>query len=160
MAKLTPFKPIEGYEGIYDIWRDGRVWSYKSGKFLKACLDKYGYQYIALSVNASRKNKYIHRLIALHFIPNPKNYREVDHIDQDKLNNSIENLRWVTCQQNNTNKLKTSKGYYWCKTANKWYSYIDINRKRTHLGVFDKEEDAREAYVNAHKTACKAIGLD
>jgi hypothetical protein len=71
----------------------------------------------------------------------------IDHIDGDKLNNNIENLRNVTHQQNQWNRTK-AKGYTFCKTNNKWKASICVNGKSKHIGYFDTEADAREAYLN------------
>lgn len=71
----------------------------------------------------------------------------IDHIDGDRLNNNIENLRNVTCQQNQWNRTK-AKGYCWDNKYNKWKAQIKVNGKVKHLGYFDTEADAREAYLN------------
>jgi hypothetical protein len=71
----------------------------------------------------------------------------VDHIDRDKSNNHISNFRPATSQENNFNT--DAKGYSWHKRAKKWQAQIQLNRKSIHLGYFDKEEDARNAYLKA-----------
>jgi hypothetical protein len=71
----------------------------------------------------------------------------IDHIDGDRLNNNIENLRKVTHQQNCFN-ITTAKGYTWNNKANKWQAKIKVNGKTIHLGYFDNEIDARQAYLN------------
>ena len=64
-----------------------------------------GYRMINIqAINGKRKGELIHRLVALHFIENPNGYPEVDHIDRNKENNNVENLRWVTHSENNKNK--------------------------------------------------------
>lgn len=72
----------------------------------------------------------------------------IDHINGNKTDNRIENLRDVTQQQNQHNRT-TAKGYSWNKLEKKWKAHIRLNNKGIHLGTFDKEEDAREAYLNA-----------
>jgi len=97
---------IQGYEN-YLIYEDGRVFSKKrlgtNGGFLEACPNRDGYY--GVNIFKDRKKRYfsIHRLIALHYIPNPNNYECVDHKDRNRQNNSIDNLRWVTKQMNNQN---------------------------------------------------------
>jgi len=71
----------------------------------------------------------------------------IDHVDKDKSNNRIENLRLVTNQQNQFNT--KAKGYYFNKPAKKWLSKIQLNGKRKHLGLFESEEEAREAYLKS-----------
>ena len=94
---------INGYPN-YLIYEDGRVWSKNYNRFLKPYLNNTnGYYQIGFFNNNKRKAFSIHRLIALHYIPNPNNYETVDHIDRDKQNNNINNLRWAsrTMQQSN-----------------------------------------------------------
>ena len=71
----------------------------------------------------------------------------IDHINVNSLDNRIENLRILTNQQNQWNT--NAKGYNWCKRRNKWRAQININGKRTNLGSFTEEEDAKNAYLEA-----------
>ena len=73
---------------------------------------------------------------------------QVDHINHDKLNNNIENLRLVTHQQNHFNRSNV-KGYYFNKREQKYRASIKINQKEIHLGYYNTEEEAREAYLRA-----------
>jgi hypothetical protein len=93
---------IEGFPN-YLIYEDGRVWSKITNKYLKNCLNNDGYYRVGLFNNKKKKFYSIHRLLALHFIPNPDNKDFVDHIDRNKTNNSLENLRWATRSENNQN---------------------------------------------------------
>ena len=95
---------IIGYEGIYKIYEDGRVWSNYYNKFMKACPNNYGYYIIGLYKDKKRKMFQLHRLLGLNFIPNPNNLPEVDHIDRNNQNNDLSNLRWVTKEENMENK--------------------------------------------------------
>ena len=99
-------KDIIGYEGIYGIEEDGRVWSVKRNMYMKPIImSKSGYLRITLSPYGVNKKAFlVHRLIALHFIPNPKNLQEVDHIDRNRLNNKLDNLRWASHSENQINK--------------------------------------------------------
>jgi len=109
---------IQGYSN-YLIYPDGRVFSKKrkdvsrSNRFLKPYLRK-GYLRLALTNHKGRKNHSINRLVADHYIRNPYNYKEVDHIDRNPLNNDISNLRWVNRSTNCHNKgiIKTNKSGY------------------------------------------------
>jgi hypothetical protein len=136
------FKEIDE---TYEISTLGRVRNKKTGRFLKGGFDTRYY-----IVELQGKMYYIHRLIALKFIDNPDNLSDVDHIDGDKQNNKIENLRWVTHQQNNMNKRIQSNntsgfiGVSFYKSRNKWVAQITVNKK-IHLGYFATAELANEA---------------
>jgi hypothetical protein len=85
---------IQGYPN-HIIYKDGRIWSKSRNILLKATKGRDGYLRVLLSRNKKHDCYYIHRLLAQHFIPNPDNKSEVEHIDKNKLNNSLDNLRWV-----------------------------------------------------------------
>ena len=107
------WKDIEDYEG-YQVSNFGRVRSldrYNSrGYWIKGCIlkpimDKKGYLTVGLSKNNHIKSFKVHRLVALHFIPNIENKPEIDHINTIKTDNRVENLRWVTPKENSNNPL-------------------------------------------------------
>jgi len=100
-------KLIEGFPGSHEymIYPNGDVLSLKRDIILKTSNHRDGYQMIGLKdENGKQIMRYIHRLVATHFIPNPRNLNEVDHINRDKCDNTIENLRWVTHAENLKNK--------------------------------------------------------
>jgi hypothetical protein len=110
----------------YLIYEDGRVFSNRTNKFIKENIDRYGYRRVQLYNDGKQQTVKIHRLIAIHFIPNPENKREVDHINRNKLDNRICNLRWSTRVENNNNKgiMNTNKSghkyIYYYKSVNMW----------------------------------------
>ena len=89
-------KDIKGYEGLYAVTEDGQIWSYRSKKFLKPNKNTSGYLYVILYKDENKKHYFIHRVVAENFIPNPENLLQVNHIDENKTNNAIENLEWCT----------------------------------------------------------------
>ena len=92
-------------------------------------------------------NVLAHRLAwYLHYGHLPIN--SIDHIDGDRSNNKIDNLRDVTHQHNHWNRT-TAKGYCRHKPSNKFKAYIRINTTRKHLGYFQTEQEARNAYLKA-----------
>lgn len=109
-------KQIEGFPK-YWITTFGRVWSDYTNKWLTPTISQKG-NYKRCYVSLGRNNKrYVHRLVAEAFIPNPFNLQEVDHIDANGLNNNVENLRWATHQENMNNAItqetiKRNKGWY------------------------------------------------
>ncbi len=94
------WKDIAGYEGKYQVSNLGNVKNNKTNKILKNRKDKHGYFYVALCKNSKVKAMKVHRLVAQTFISNPKNKPEVNHIDGIKTNNLINNLEWVTHNEN------------------------------------------------------------
>lgn len=95
------YKPIEGYEDYY-IYNTGKVWSTKTNKFLSQKINSSGYAEVTLSKNGKPKYFRVNRLVALHFIPNNDTTKNiVNHKDENKLNNCVDNLEWVDITYNN-----------------------------------------------------------
>ena len=94
---------IKGYEGQYQVSDQGRVKSLKFGKerIRKPSRDTYGYLFVNLCKNGEKKMYLVHRLVAKTFIPNPYNLQEVNHKDENKTNNSVQNLEWCDSKYNN-----------------------------------------------------------
>ena len=101
---MDHFEDIIGYEGCYQINRLGQVKRIASGRILKPILYSKGYLFVSLSKDGIEKTHLVHRLIGIQFIPNPENKLEIDHIDRNKNNNSLENLRWATRKEQNNNR--------------------------------------------------------
>ena len=93
-------KDIQGYEGLYSISAEGRVYNLKTNKYLSGGLDKDGYRRVTLTKNSVKKDFKVHRLVAEAFLPNPDNKPQVNHKDENKQNNNVENLEWVTAEEN------------------------------------------------------------
>lgn len=84
----------------YLIFDDGRVWSLAKHLFLKPRITWGGYYSVGLKNNGKSTTRFIHRLLAEAFIPNPNNYKVVNHKDENKLNNSLNNLEWCDAKYN------------------------------------------------------------
>ena len=104
-------KDVVGYEGLYAVTRDGRMWAYPkasrlNGRWMKICTDRNGYQYVCLFKDGVRKNVKVHRMVAEAHVP--KNGKpHVNHIDGNKLNNCADNLEWVTPKENKIHAFRT-----------------------------------------------------
>lgn len=94
------FLDIPGYEGLYQISNLGNVKSIRTGKLLKPAKDTSGYLLVWLYKNNNRKTIGVHRLVAMTFIPNPQNLPLVNHKDENKTNNAVNNLEWCDCKYN------------------------------------------------------------
>lgn len=95
------FKRITNYENLYAVSMEGDIYSFRR-KSLITPENNSGYMRIALSKNGTVKRFLVHRLVAQEFIPNFKNLPQVNHKDENKLNNNVDNLEWCTAQYNNT----------------------------------------------------------
>jgi len=128
----------------YLIYENGNVYNHKYNRFLKPVLENRGYLIINLSKNNKRKIHKIHRLIAEHYIPNPDNKQYVDHIDRNRQNNSINNLRWVNVSENSINRpIRGSIPYRHISTANNgtfYIIYIKRNGKQIYRKSFKKNK--------------------
>lgn len=101
MIKEIIWKPIEGYEGLYEISNTGRVKSHQGRKkILNISLKKDGYVQVQLYKEKKYKQFLVHRLVALAFIDNPDNKYEINHIDGVRDNNNVDNLEWCTSREN------------------------------------------------------------
>ena len=105
IMKKEYWKPVVGYEGLYEVSNWGRVKSVNYNhtgkeKILKQNQIKNGYKSVMLYKDGNGKNYLVHRLVAEAFLPNPNDYKEVNHKDENKLNNSVDNLEWCTNEYN------------------------------------------------------------
>lgn len=98
-----------GYEGLYKINRQGEVWSCYYKKLMRSSL-KQDYLYVDLRKEGKSHKGYIHRLLAIQYLPNPEKKSDVDHIDRNRGNNDLSNLRWATHREN-ANNIEEGKGW-------------------------------------------------
>lgn len=101
------WRDIEGYEGLYQVSNLGRV--KRLPKIMKTTTDAQGYKVISLKDESGKaKVVKVHRLVAQAFLPNPENKPVVDHINTDRGNNFVDNLRWCTQKENCNNPITLS----------------------------------------------------
>lgn len=124
--------PINGTDGKYEISNKGNVKSlYFHGrlrnnpKLLKPGLS-HGYWSIVVCINGTRRTAYIHRLLAEHFIPNPKKLRVINHIDGDRGNNELSNLEWCTYSDNTQHCVNFISNNHGANHNKAKFSEIDI----------------------------------
>ena len=103
---MEVWKDIIGYEGLYQISNLGNIKSYPKKYqhcdtvILNPSTNQYGYKYVCLYKNGKCKNYLIHRLVAMNFIPNPDNLPQINHKDENKINNCVNNLEWCSNEYN------------------------------------------------------------
>jgi len=148
---MSSCKEIELNGRKLRVYESGKIESFIWNKWheLYGTINYNGYNSIIIN-NKKYYKKYLkHRIIGMAFldldIDNPT--QQIDHIDRNRNNNQVSNLRVVSSQENHFNT--NAKGYYWFKRDKKWKAQIKINSKQIHLGLFDNEEDARLAYIEA-----------
>lgn len=152
---MEVWKPIPDYPS-YFISNFGNV--KRNEKILKGGLmgTKQLYKGVSLRKNGTQKTFLIHRLVGEAFLERNE-YNEIDHIDRNKLNNNVSNLRWVSSQLNNRNRrkmdtyngIKTAskyKGVTWNKQKNHWRVNIYIDAKSIYLGSSKNEDEAGRMY--------------
>lgn len=155
------WKDIKGYEGLYQVSNLGRVKRLKgkymkSDKLLKQVTLDSGYIAVGLCKHNKAKNFRVHRLVAEAFIPNPEEKPQVNHINEDKTNNMVSNLEWMTAKENNnygTRTQRTSKPVKAIDIANGEYNiYCSISECARQLGLHQPN------ICQCLKGKCKQIG--
>jgi hypothetical protein len=148
---LEIWRSIKDYP-CYSVSNHGNVRNDKTGRILKQ-RNSRGYRTVVLN----KKNQKIHRLVAMAFLTNPMNKPCTDHRDNNKTNNHVNNLRWVTHSENqfnsslNKNNKTKVKGVCYNKRCKKYEVQIKINGKNIHLGYFISINDAKQARQKASK---------
>ena len=156
------WKPIDGYVGLYEVSNLGRVRSleFRNGsgrhrrvRILAATDNGHGYKIVGIGVNGVRRNHYVHRLVADAFIPNPKGLPVIDHIDHDRSNNTVTNLRWMKQRDNvlhSVELMSKPRQKPMTNTGERYISRQKIDGRyrltigRKQIGVFDTIEEAIE----------------
>lgn len=93
-------KDIPGYEGLYAATEDGQIYSYRRERFMKLSGGNGDYQLVNLTKDKKWKSYYVHRLVALAYLPNPNNLPQINHIDRRRDNNCLSNLEWCSVYDN------------------------------------------------------------
>jgi len=153
MKSKEVWADVKGYEGHYEVSTHGRIKSLKGGKekLLTLSDNGGGYLFVSLSKNGKQKANYVHKLVAIAFLGHtPKGYEVVvDHINNIKTDNRVDNLQLVTQRHNLTKEVRGSSKYAgvsWNKANRKWVAIIHINDKQKHLGYFKTELEASKMY--------------
>ena len=147
------WRSMDGYAN-YEVSCFGRVRNAATERILKLQC-KREYRRVALHKDDKPKQFFVHRLVAREFLDNPQGKSFIDHVDGNKSNNIVENLRWATSSENNRNRMKRQdtssdfKGVSFAAAKGKWLASIKPYGKSKHLGYFESEKDAAKAYNEA-----------
>ena len=150
------WKDVVGYEGLYEVSDLGRVRNAR-GSIRKCRISKHGYSRLNLSKNSKKRTFKVHQLVAMgflgHVMGNGTAGLVVDHIDNNKLNNRVDNLQLITNRENLSKDKSGGSSKYvgvtWCKNVSKWLALIWHLSRSHNLGYYTDEEEARNAYVQA-----------
>jgi len=139
---------------VYEVSSLGNIRNSSTGKNIKCCVDKYGYLVFSSYSNKKIQIK-LHRAIGITFLPNKNNYSTIDHINRNKIDNRVENLRWASLSEQQLNKNSMGEIPYKgvCRKGNSFQARIVVNGKRKHLGTFKTAEEASNAYEDTFKEA-------
>ena len=140
----------------YEVSSHGRVRSLYKNIILKSAINKNTkYHFVSLTKDKVGKCITIHRLMACAFLPNPEGHRVVDHIDRNKNNNHITNLRWTTASENNFNRTAVKKPnfnnqlgerhirFFRNNSGYEYYVYTHTIRRKTHIKYFKTLDEAK-----------------
>lgn len=136
------WKDIIGYKGLYKVSSHGRICNNK--KIIKPWT-QHGYKIVGLWKNKKCKKYRVHRLVAMAFIPNPNNYPQINHKDEDKSNNCVCNLEWCTQSYNNSYGNRCNKMLKTCKdraTSNAEKEIVQKSLDGTIIAVYRSLSEA------------------
>lgn len=141
------WKSIPNYEGRYEISNLGEVASLcfargKRRRILAQSTNTWGYRQVTLSKNKVKKNVTVHKLVAEAFLENPDNLPQVNHVDEDKTNNCVNNLEWCSSKHNVNHGTRTIRA--------------SEAMKRRLIATLP---DGSEEYYNSFQDACKALNI-
>ncbi len=165
---MEEWRTVPGTDGYLEVSNEGRVRSLLRGKpnILKATEDTNGYLRLRMTIHRKRYSFKVHRLVAQAFIDNPNNLPQVNHIDGDKKNNRVNNLEWVTNQENVIHSFALANGEK-CSVHDIKYvpKRIYLNGKRIYLDrkgdpTFKKPNERKPiiAYRNGERMAFGSVG--
>lgn len=153
---MEEWKDINGYEGLYQISNYGSVRSLNYNhtgciKNMRLSMGTYGYLQTCLTKNNHRSTKKIHRLVADAFIPNPNNYKEVNHKDENKTNNYVDNLEWCSAKYNNNYGTRITR-------VSKEYLQLDLDGNLIAVWKSSKAIERELGFDRRHINRCCAGG--
>ena len=145
---IEEWKAIPGYEGLYEVSNKGNVRNVRRNTLLRLTKTNKGYIQVGLSKNGILTVLKVHRLVAQAFLPNPDNLPMINHKDEDKTNNRVENLEWCTAKYNNTYGTRQDKVR---DTAIKNGSWSGLSKEEYNKSYYEKNKDKKREYYEKNK---------
>ena len=164
MQEQEIWKAIVNYEGLYEVSNLGRVRNSRTGKILKPYENGRGYLIIGLYKDSKKECFQVHRLTATAFIPNPQNLETVNHINHSKIDNRVENLEWLSLEDNirdeQKGKPKTEKHRKKIGEANKGKTLSEEHKQKLRVANNKKVLCVETGQVfNSIREACDWLGI-
>ena len=150
------WKPVVGYEGLYEINNKGEIKTIKSGRIIKYFKNKDGYLSCKLSKKSKTKTYLVHRLVAQAFIPNPENKPYVNHKDSNRLNNTLNNVEWCTPLENVKHMIISGRSTY-KKGSNNINSKLDENIVISILNIYKNKNVTQRFLSKKYDVSLSAI---
>lgn len=153
------WKPVVGFEGLYEVSNTGLIrslnfYNYKEPRLLSLCLNSNGYLKVGLNKNNTTKQMLVHRIVAEAFIPNPDNLEMVNHKDENRANNNVENLEWCTRSYNQLYSLKlhperNKKFAENFKGLSSWTKKGIAHKNTKKVAIIDEQNNILRTFENA-----------
>ncbi len=145
-ASSEEWKDVVGYEGLYMVSNKGRIKSLRNKNGVEIMRQRTDRAYCSVSLKVNQKSKifFVHRLVAMAFVPNPFNYPEVNHKDEDKKNNNADNLEWCTRSYNINYGTRPAR--YSQKMKGRKLTEEQIEQMRQRTTAFFKNQENKEKF--------------
>ncbi len=164
---IEQWRLISGYD-IYEVSSHGRVRNNTNGRMLKLHTNNDGYRYVGLYKQKKTSSRRVHRLVAFAFLDKNNEHTEVDHIDHNKINNMVDNLRWTTKSENQRNRSiqnnssSGTTGVNFHKSDNSWCARWNDNNMKRQSKKFSVnkygDEKAKQLAINYRKERAQENG--
>ena len=145
---MEEWKEIPGYEGLYEVSNKGNVRNVRRNKLLRLSKNNYGYIQVSLYKNGIKTGPKVHRLVAEAFIPNPDNLPMINHKDEDKTNNNVDNLEWCDVKYNNNYGTKNIRR---SETLIKNGYWTGLSKEEWRKKYYEENKEKRKEYMREYR---------
>ena len=154
---MEEWRAVPGYEGLYEVSNIGNVRNVRRNTLLRLQKTKYGYIQVWLYKNGISTGLKVHRLVAQAFLPNPDNLPMINHKDEDKTNNRVENLEWCDAKYNNTYGTRQDKVR---DTAIKNGSWSGLSKEEYDKWYYEKNKEKKREYYEKNKEKIREYHME